>query len=170
MVQNDITEEKQNSFDSSFKVGSFVRSLTPPPAYQTTPAPRAHGDGPDATGQSENTEGEAENYSFMTAAIRPFLAALNASTLGPRSLYPEGSADFKILALEGLDEPQMQILKRTPAVAQNLEPHRLMIALMLSLMMATYGWKIGSYSGLKCCVFLLFLVYFRLRSIHNTPN
>ncbi|KAJ6787048.1 hypothetical protein PWT90_03187 [Aphanocladium album] len=170
MAQKESISEKQSSVESLFKVTSLVRSLTPPPAYQTMPVPRAHADGSGATGQSEKKEGHAENYNFMTAAIRPFLAALNASTLGPRSIYLEGSAEFKLLALEEVEEPQIQILKRTPVVSQDLEPHRLLIALLLSLVMATYSWKLGSHSGLKCCVLLLFLVYFRLRSMHDTPN
>ncbi len=146
--------------ESLFKVTTLVRSLTPASAAHQTTA---------AADQRAKAPNEAVNYSLVTAAMRPFLAALNASTLG-QAMYLEGGDDAKLPAPEELDDLQIQILKRTPVINQNFEPHRLSIALMLSLMMATYGWKIGSYSGMKCCVFLLFLVYFRLRGMHDTLN
>lgn len=157
--------EKPNGFDSLFKVTALVRSLTSPVTYQTT-TPQADLDGQTGPEQKRDTTAG----SFVTAAMRPFLAALNASSVSQRARYLEQGEDGggnALLWFEEQEDLQMQILKRTPTANQNIDSHRLSVALTLSLMMATWGWKIGSYSGLKCCVFLLFLVYFHLRSMHN---
>lgn len=146
-----IAGDRVQTFDSLFKVTALVRSLTSPVVYATTAAPHAL---PDRRKQNPD-DGPA---SFMTAVM----AAINASA---SSIY-----SGEELSPEDLDDLHIQILRREKTTERPLEPQRLTVALCLALMMATYSWKIGSYSGMKCCVFLLFLVYFRLRSLHDTTG
>lgn len=154
--------DTSNGFESIFEI-TAVRSLTPA-AHQTRAAARTFSVAKD---QEAKTFNDAVNYSLARAAMRPFLATLNASAARQRSTAFEGGSDAELSALDELETPQMQILKRVPVENQSFKPHRLFMALVLSVMMAAYGWRMGSSSGLKCCVLLLFLVSFHLRSMHD---
>lgn len=164
MPPNSRVADKPTTFKPTFEVTTLVRGY-PPSTHQTTAAVRTDRDAKDQNAKKSN---ETVNYSLLRAAVRPFLTTLNANALRQCSMAFEASDDVRLSAPDELEDLQIQILKRTPLENQSFKPHRLSMALTLSVMMAAYGWKMGSYSGLKCCVLLLFLVSFHLRSMHDT--
>lgn len=162
-----IDAEGSTKLQSLFTGKTLVHNPTPPLALQTT---NDQGADTGATRQSIEQRSEIKNRSFMSAAIRPAFTVFNASVGEQGAIYHEEGNYTRLLGADQLEDLQIQILNRTPVLKQTIEPQKLTAALILSFSLAIYGWKIGSQSGLKCCVFLLFLVYFRLRSMHDTPN
>ncbi|KAJ2971521.1 hypothetical protein NQ176_g7646 [Zarea fungicola] len=174
MRANEIASDAQDGFRSLFNVTALVRSLTSPSpeVFQTTTTPKAgleEHERHDKCVQSQNNAG-AGSHNLMTAALRPILAAFNVLAVAQRQMRSYLVEEIQSPIVKQSADVQIQILSRTPAINQQLEPPRLLIALTLSVMTAMYGWKMGSYSGLKCCTLLLFLVYFRLRCMHNTRS
>lgn len=172
MRAHEIAADTHDGLKSIFNVTALVRSLTSPAVFQTTTTPKAGLEEEERHAkyvQSQNKDG-AGSHNFMTAALRPILAAFNVLAAAQRHVPSYLVEEIQSPAVKQSADVQIQILSRTSAIHQQLEPQRLLIALALSVMTAMYGWKAGSYSGLKCCTFLLFLVYFRLRSMDDTRS